>query len=351
MKRTNSQINIIYLNISEKGPSGGGKIIYRHSELINKLENKFTSQVLHIKKKKYKKWSNSLNKILNINKRKYYGWNFNDITVSKNFNTSWYNGNINIKNDFSFNEKSDFVIIPEIFAHLANDLLHENHISYAIFVQNGYCLNPTNDYAALYKAYRNAKFILSYSKDITRCTKLAFPFCKNKILDTKYAIDKDEFDFSISKTNTITYMPRKLPEHSEHLLFFLKKQLPKSWKIKSIHNLEQKDVYNNLLKSKIFLAFSKLEGLPLPPVEAAIAGNKVIGYTGEGGKEYWKKPIFTEIPNGDFSKFVYEILKFIKKGESAKKFYAARKRLIKNFSPDLEVKKIKMMLNQINTFF
>mgnify|MGYP003726531753 FL=1 len=79
--------------------------------------------------------------------------------------------------------------------------------------------------------------------------------------------------------------------------------MPKSWKLKPIHNLTQKEVYKYLLKSKIFLAFSKLEGLPLPPVEAAIAGNKVIGYTGEGGKEYWREPLFTEISNGDFLKF------------------------------------------------
>ena len=46
----------------------------------------------------------------------------------------------------------------------------------------------------------------------------------------------------------------------------------------------------------------------MPPIEAALAGNKVIGYTGEGGKEYWKKPIFTEIPNGNALKFVKEIL-------------------------------------------
>ena len=81
--------------------------------------------------------------------------------------------------------------------------------------------------------------------------------------------------------------------------------------LKPIHNLTQKEVYKYLLKSKIFLAFSKLEGLPLPPVEAAIAGNKVIGYTGEGGKEYWREPLFTEISNGDFLKFTKEILKFI----------------------------------------
>ena len=37
----------------------------------------------------------------------------------------------------------------------------------------------------------------------------------------------------------------------------------------------------------------------MPPLEAAIAGNKVIGYTGGGGKEYWNKPIFEEIQSGD----------------------------------------------------
>ena len=47
-------LNIIYISHSEKGPSGGGKIIYKHSDIINNLGNGFTSQVLHIKKKKIK---------------------------------------------------------------------------------------------------------------------------------------------------------------------------------------------------------------------------------------------------------------------------------------------------------
>jgi len=48
------KINIIYFCHSEKKPSGGGKIIYRHSEIINKIKG-FSSEVLHIKKKKIKK--------------------------------------------------------------------------------------------------------------------------------------------------------------------------------------------------------------------------------------------------------------------------------------------------------
>ena len=78
------KINIIYINISEKGPSGGGKIIYKHSEIINNLKNNFTSQILHLKKKKYIKWNDSLNKILNIKRRKYSGWQYNDVTVYRN---------------------------------------------------------------------------------------------------------------------------------------------------------------------------------------------------------------------------------------------------------------------------
>ena len=109
----------------------------------------------------------------------------------------------------------------------------------------------------------------------------------------------------------ITYMPRKLPIHSDNLIFLLRNKLPKSWRLKPLHNLEEKDVYKYLLKSKIFLSFSDMEGLGMPPIEAAIAGNKIIGYCGQGGTEYWRKPIFTEIPHGNISKFIREIFSFL----------------------------------------
>ena len=63
------------------------------------------------------------------------------------------------------------------------------------------------------------------------------------------------------------------------------------------------EVSKILNKSKIFLSFSELEGLGIPPIEAALAGNKVIGYTKSLGKEYWKKPIFTNVYNGDIKDY------------------------------------------------
>ena len=127
-------------------------------------------------------------------------------------------------------------------------------------------------------------------------------------------------------------MPRKLPRHSELVVLFLKRLLPSGWKIKPVDNFSEFKVFKVLEKSKIFLSFSELEGLGLPPIEAALAGNKVIGYTGEAGKEYWKKPIFTEINNGDIKLFCKEILNNLKTKNFIKKTRVERKKLAKKYS-------------------
>ena len=63
MIKINHPLNIIYLCTAERGPSGGTKIIYDHSEQINKLNIKnLSSEVLHIKKKKVEKWNTSIKK-------------------------------------------------------------------------------------------------------------------------------------------------------------------------------------------------------------------------------------------------------------------------------------------------
>ena len=123
--------------------------------------------------------------------------------------------------------------------------------------------------------------------------------------------------------------------------------LPKKWKIKPLINLTENEVYKNLAESKIFLAFSELEGLPLPPVEAAISGNKVIGYTGEGGKEYWKKPIFTEVKSSEIKNFCKIILSNLNLENFLKKSYSQRKKLSNMFSPKEEHNAITKFLKKI----
>ena len=351
MKNNNKNINVIYVCPAEKKPSGGVRIIYRHSEIINNLNKNYSSEVIHLGKKKISKYINSLGKFFKSDYNKYSGWNFNEIEAKKNFRYKWIKNNIKIKNNLKFTKNVDFIILPEIMAHLAEEICIKKKINYALFVQNGYALQATSNYKKLDLAYKKAKFIISYSDNITNCVKTCFPFCANKILKISYSIDYKKFNTSTKKKNIITYMPRKLPEHFDQLYFFLRKRLPKNWLIKKIHNITEEKVYKELLISKIFLAFSRMEGLPLPPVEAAIAGNKVIGYTGEGGKEYWQKPIFTEINNGNILKFTNEILKYTRIKKINKNFSKLKNKIIKKFSPATEFKNIIFMLKKISSIY
>ena len=71
--------NVIFFTHTEKGPSGGGKYIYKYSQIINEMKN-FSSEVVHIKKKRTSKYKNSINKILNLKNKNFSGWQFNEIT-------------------------------------------------------------------------------------------------------------------------------------------------------------------------------------------------------------------------------------------------------------------------------
>ena len=340
--------NIIFFVDAQKGPSGGGKIIYQYSNYIDSLKN-FKSSVAHLEKKKIYKWINSINKKISKKKNTETGWKFKELRVKKNHNFTWFDQKIKNKEDFNLSKNNDFVVLPEIFAHFAEDFLIKEKIPYAIFVQNGYAIFPTNNIRKLNLAYEKAKFILAYSQDIKECIALAYPTVKNKILNVKYSIDYKKFNFKIKKENLITYMPRKLSKHSELIISFLNNSLPNNWRIKAIDNSSEKEVYRILEKSKFFLAFSNLEGLPLPPIEAALSGNKVIGYTGEGGKEYWKEPIFTEIKTAELKNFCKKILLNLNLNFNVflKKTTKQRKKISVQFSVENEKKYINRFLKKI----
>jgi len=338
--------NVIFFSHAEKGPSGGAKYIYRCSEIINNFKN-FSSQVIHIKKKKSSKFKNSLNKMLKINSNLSSGWQAKDITYAKNFKYSWFDNNISLKKNFNFDEKKDFIILPEIFAHLANDLLIKKKINYAILVQNGYSINSTNDEQKLFIAYKKAKFILSGSKDTHDCIKIRFPKLKTKILNVSYHINLGHFNFN-KKRNIIIYMNRKLPQHSNLVISSLQPHLPKKWSLINLQNLSYEKYISIIKQSKIFLSFSYLEGLGLPPLEAALAGNQIIGYTGEGGNEYWKKPLFTKINSGEINRFVKTVINRIHKNNLKKNYSKKQYNILKKkFSKENEVKSIKKFLKLI----
>ena len=340
-------MNIIYLNTTEKGPSGGAKIIYKHSDIINNLKiEEIKSEVLHLKKAKISKFKTSIKKIFRIHQAA--GWKLSDMCIAKNYKSKWINNSIKVRNKFEFDPENDFVVIPEIFAHFAEDMLIKKNIKYAIFLLNGYSMNFTSDRVKLINSYAKAEFILSCSKDISQCAKFVFNIIKKKII--KINVISMISDQKFNKKNIITYMPRKLISHSNNVLFFIQSHLPKNWIIRPIHKLNETQVFKLLKESRIFLSFSDMEGLGLPPIEAAALGNKAIGYTGHGGNEYWRQPLFEKIEHGNIVKFCKTILKNTNliNNKWLKKTSNERKKLIQKYSPKEEKIKILKMVKTIS---
>lgn len=349
------KVNIIYLLPEMKEASGGAKVIYSHSLILNYIGKHISSQIIHLKKNFLYKLNLSLAKRVKFFDKKNSGWDGKKMKISKKFipKKDWYDNKISISDNLNFDRKKDFIIIPEIWSHFAKDLkFEENKINYAIFVQGFYHMNSTDNFTNLKKSYEGAKLIITTSKYSENYLKTMFPNLKKKIFKVNISIDSTKFKIK-KKSNLITYMPRKLPEHSSLLLFYLRNLLPKNWKILPLINVSEKELTKTLSISKIFLSFSNFEGLGLPPIEAALSGNKVIGYVGGGGLEYWKKPIFIKVENGEIEDFAKKILNNIKSYKSTwiKKTKKNRLHLTKNYSKKTEKNSIILLSNKILKFF
>ena len=324
--------SIIYICPTGKNkPTGGIKIIYRHVEILSKLLPKqVNSKVFH----------------------------FEDF----NFRCNWFLHNVNFKKNSTFDPAKEFVIIPEWMAVYHAKILQKAGVNYGIFVQNGFYLStkPKNNFSdeEINDAYEKAKIIIGYSDEIIECVKLTFPQSLKKILRINISVDSSKFlltdEIYKNKENLITYMPRKKGDHIIKLLFILKQHLPKNWEIKAIDNMAEHEVIKFLKKSKIFLSFSDLEGFGLPPVEAALCGNFVVGYTGEAGKEYWDPPIFDEVFSGDLRIFANKVLDKIK--DYDKNYYTFNSfkpdidKLADKYSMEKEHQSLSLLLDKIKDF-
>lgn len=274
-------MTITYLCQVSNRPVGGVKVLYRHSEML--VANGIDSNIFH--------------------------------PEDPAFSCTWFEHHVRSRAIAPFNVASDFIVIPEIWASKFGPKCIEEQIKYAIFVQNGYLINPpiAPDLEARQRTvYENASLIMSISEDTTAIIELTYPGVeKQKIIRLLPTVSK-RFRPG-SKKKRIAFMPRKLPMHAQFVWNLLKLYLPPEWEVAVIDNKSEDEVAAILAESAIFLSFSEFEGFGLPPIEAAMAGNVVVGYTGQGAREYFELPIFHEVQPGDFRDYVKRILDLIER--------------------------------------
>ncbi len=144
------------------------------------------------------------------------------------------------------------------------------------------------------------------SKDTENYLKFTFPELTYHICP--FGVDTEQFVYHREKERKIAFMPRKCSDHLVQIVNILKQRntFP-AWSYIALENMSQEQLIGELKSSALFLSTSYLEGFGLPPAEALSSGTLVVGYDGEGGKEFFNPPFAHTISHGNIIGFVKKV--------------------------------------------
>jgi hypothetical protein len=317
---------IVYFCPSPAKASGGVKVIYRHARLINELcvVRGLSSCVHHFERPTLK--------------------------------CPWYEDPVPLKADGLLIADRDFVVLPECHLYDFWRRLSIEGIRYGIFVQNAYLIGGGLRYEEIREAFLNAALVITISEDSQRYVNQMFPEISDRVMPVRWSINPELFRPSSTPARKISFMPRRMLEHVRLVCDLIRNGLPTDWSLVALDGLTESQIAEKLRDSRIFMSFSGLEGLPLPPAEAALAGNRVVGYHGQGGLEYWDPALFREVSCGDIQGFAKAVLEEVKKDDERSVAIApateesqatARELLRQRFSPQREAELLSQFVRRV----
>jgi glycosyltransferase involved in cell wall biosynthesis len=325
-----NKTKIYFICPRSKKPIGGIKQIYRQVDILN--ENGFNAVILH-KKTKYRcTWFKNNTKVESnfslFNKIEFYLDKKKKSKIKKTFKLLALKYNSLLSKKI---ESDSIIVFPEVMATIIN--LIEPDLKKVIYNQNCYLTfhgshqhisTNQNPYIT-----QNTIATIVVSEDSKEYIKFAFP--NINLYRLRLGIN-DNFSYRSSKKKQVAFMPRKAEDDINQVISLLKQRNTlKNWEFIAIDNKSEIEVATIMKESYIYLSFSQTEGFGLPPAEAMACGCIVIGYTGRGGKEYFKDDLTYEISDRDIIGFTSKIEEiansfnlnesaFIKKGEKASEY-------------------------------
>mgnify|MGYP003608191358 CR=1 FL=1 len=295
---------IYFICTANKQPIGGIKQLYRQVDILN--QNGFDACIVHRKKGFRHQWFKNKTKIIyNLS----IFTTIDEIILQKRVKPFKKIKNfLRSRNDDPI-DKNGILVMPEIFGPYISEFYSD--MQKVIFNQNCYYTfnNCTSIDLKKEPVYLNQNFLASIvvSEDSKNYLESTFP--KSTTHRIHLGINTDKFSYNkATKKKQIAFMPRKLGDDIIQILNILKiRNNLKNWNFVPIDNNTEDEVAEILNESLIFLSLNHKEGFGLPPAEAMASGCIVIGYAGQGGKEYFNPDFSFKIDDGDVIQFVNKI--------------------------------------------
>jgi glycosyltransferase involved in cell wall biosynthesis len=135
------------------------------------------------------------------------------------------------------------------------------------------------------------------SEDSKRYLQWVFP--NLPIHRIRYSINPKLY-YPQEKKKQICFMPRKNKEDARQVLYMLRyrKKLA-GWTIRPIEGVSEARAAEIIRESAVLMSFGAPEGFGLPPAEGQASGCIVVGYHGNGGREFFTRERGFPIEVGD----------------------------------------------------
>lgn len=225
------------------------------------------------------------------------------------FSCTWFSHRTRIQASSRLHlEQGDVLITPEVnhlraYARTAAAsvvVLNQNHFN----TFGGAGIHPAAPH--LYPGWPNAVAVLTTSN---RCRAFVEGVVHRMlpVHSVRYVVDTDLFIPS-RKRKTMAFMPRKRRNDVEAVIQLLRRSRSlEGWEFLPIEGMNETEVARVLGSAAVFLSFSEREGFGLPPAEAMAAGCYVIGFTGDGGREFMVPNVCSPVEDPDLLGFVKEV--------------------------------------------
>lgn len=147
--------------------------------------------------------------------------------------------------------------------------------------------------------------VVTVSEDSERY--LRYAFGSLQVYRIRLGIDSDLYR-PLAKRRALAFMPRRGAAVAKQVLGILAARGSLyGWDIDLLDRMSRSDVASRLGEAMIFLSFAEAEGFGLPALEAMACGCFVVGFSGRGGSEYFKREHSVEILDGDIVEFARQV--------------------------------------------
>jgi glycosyltransferase involved in cell wall biosynthesis len=156
---------------------------------------------------------------------------------------------------------------------------------------------------APYAGARGVIALLTVSTDSAELLRYTFP--DRPVRVARIVVDPEVFrPANAVARRRIAYMTHRRREEREQLHHILRtrRQLA-GWQMTPIVGRTERETAELMRHSAVFLSFSQRDGFGLPPAEAMASGCYVVGYHGQGGREYFDPAYCSPVSDGDLVGF------------------------------------------------